>query len=74
MIRVDLMAIVDIFEVNRKECARLLLEYPKWTLPGTFKPKLGAPAAVDPVIEKDWLLENTMIEVRRNPFVKESAK
>ncbi|KAF9020629.1 hypothetical protein BDZ89DRAFT_1138556 [Hymenopellis radicata] len=62
VIRVDLMAIVDIFEVNRKECARLLLEYPKWTLPGTFKPKLGAPAAVDPVLEKDWLLENTMIE------------
>ncbi|KAG1828882.1 armadillo-type protein [Suillus variegatus] len=28
---------------HRKECARLLLEYPKWCVPGTFKPKPGAP-------------------------------
>lgn len=57
------MAILDIFEVNRKECARLLLEYPKWTLPGTFKPKPGAPIEADPVLGKDWQLESTVIEV-----------
>lgn len=64
VIRTDLLAIVDIFEVNRKECARLLLEYPKWTLPGTFKPKPGAPVESDPVPGKDWQLESTVIEVR----------
>ena len=53
---------IDIFEVNRKECARLLLEYPKWTLPGTFKPKTGAPPQ-SPVEGKGWDLENTLIEV-----------
>ena len=53
---------IDIFEVNRKECARLLLEYPKWALPGTFKPRPGAPPQ-EPVAGKDWQLESTVIEV-----------
>lgn len=57
------MSIVDIFEVNRKECARLLLEYPKWTQAGTFKPKPGAPAEQDPIPGRDWQLESTIIEV-----------
>lgn len=61
-IRSGLADLVDIFEVNRKECARLLLEYPKWTLPGTFKPRPGAPAT-EPVAGKDWQLESTIIEV-----------
>jgi nuclear cap-binding protein subunit 1 len=59
-----LLDTIEIFEVNRKECARLLLEYPKWTVPGTFKPKPGAPATIDPVPNKDWQLESTVIEVR----------
>lgn len=59
---------LDIFEVNRKECARLLLEYPKWTLPGTFKPKAGAPPQ-SPVEGKGWDLENTLIEVRSSKAV-----
>ncbi|KAJ7638392.1 MIF4G like-domain-containing protein [Roridomyces roridus] len=54
--------IIDIYEVNRKECARLLLEFPKWTVPGTFKPKPGATNAPEPVPEKDWQLESTVIE------------
>jgi len=40
------------------------MEYPKWTLPGTFKPKPGAP--VNPEDEnsgKNWQLESTIIEV-----------
>ncbi|KAI9063483.1 cap binding protein 80-PB [Trametes sanguinea] len=60
-IRSALIDIIDIFEVNRKECARLLLEYPKWTVPGTFKPRSGAPPQ-DPVPEKDWQLEITILE------------
>ena len=62
--RTALLDILDIFEVNRKECARLLLEYPKWNLPGTFKPKPGVTALGDPVPGKDWQLESTIIEVR----------
>lgn len=62
-VRTALLDILDIFEVNRKDCARLLLEYPKWNLPGTFKPKPGAPVENDPVPGKDWQLESTVIEV-----------
>jgi nuclear cap-binding protein subunit 1 len=59
-----LLDIADIFEVNRKECARLLLEYPKWTVPGTFKPKPGAPVEADSESDRGWQLESTIIEVR----------
>ncbi|KAG5643263.1 hypothetical protein DXG03_001273 [Asterophora parasitica] len=63
-VRTALLDIISIFEVNRKECARLLLEYPKWNLPGAFKPKPGAPTPsdVEPVAGKDWQLESTIIE------------
>ncbi|KAM5532655.1 hypothetical protein V8D89_013699 [Ganoderma adspersum] len=61
ILRSNLIDILDIFEVNRKECARLLLEYPKWALPGTFKPKPGAPPQ-SPIEGKGWDLENTLIE------------
>ncbi|KAJ7666528.1 MIF4G like-domain-containing protein [Mycena rosella] len=57
-----LIDILDIFEVNRKECARLLIEYPKWTIPGTFKPKPGGTVVPEPVPGKDWQLESTVIE------------
>ncbi|CAL1699455.1 unnamed protein product [Somion occarium] len=60
-VRSGLLDLIDIYEVNRKECARLLLEFPKWTLPGTFKPKPGAPPQ-DGVSGKDWQLESTLIE------------
>ncbi|KAF5357711.1 hypothetical protein D9758_007514 [Tetrapyrgos nigripes] len=64
IVRTDLLAILDIFEVNRKECARLLLEYPKWTLPGTFKPKPGAPPPeAEPVVSNEWQLESTILEI-----------
>ncbi|KAL0575354.1 Nuclear cap-binding protein subunit 1 [Marasmius crinis-equi] len=63
-VRTDLCAIIDIFEVNRKECARLLLEYPKWTLPGTFKPRPGAPPPeTEPTVVRDWQLESTVLEI-----------
>jgi hypothetical protein len=74
IVRTALLDILDIFEVNRKECARLLLEYPKWNLPGTFKPKPGVTALGDPVPEKDWQLESTIIEVRfPNPVSNDSC-
>ncbi|KAJ3533816.1 hypothetical protein NM688_g7231 [Phlebia brevispora] len=60
-LRTGLLDLIDIFEVNRKECARLLLEFPKWTPRGTFKPRPGAPAE-EPVAGKDWQLESTIIE------------
>lgn len=64
--RADILDIVDIFEVNRKECAKLLLEYPRWAVPGTFKPKPGTPGDDPdriPEPDKDWQLESTIIEV-----------
>ncbi|KAI0074461.1 hypothetical protein K474DRAFT_1765807 [Panus rudis PR-1116 ss-1] len=61
-IRSGLLDLIDIFEVNRKECARLLLEFPKWCLPGTFKPRPGAPPPESVVPGKDWQLESTSIE------------
>ncbi|KAA1465941.1 hypothetical protein DENSPDRAFT_830650 [Dentipellis sp. KUC8613] len=64
-VRSDLLDIIDIFEVNRKECARLLVEYPKWTLKGTFKPVPKSPDDVPervPIPGKDWQLESTIIE------------
>ncbi|KAL4241306.1 Nuclear cap-binding protein subunit 1 [Abortiporus biennis] len=60
-IRSGILDLVDIFEVNRKECARLLLEFPKWLPTGTFKPRPGAPAQ-DVAAGKDWSLDSTIIE------------
>jgi len=61
-----LLDIIEIFEVNRKECARLLIEYPKWTVKGTFKPRPGDPTEASdriPLPGRDWQLESTLIEV-----------
>jgi nuclear cap-binding protein subunit 1 len=60
-----LLDIIDIYDVNRKECARILLEFPKWTPPGTFRPKPNPPQGIqipDPVPGKDWQLENTVVD------------
>ncbi|KIJ26031.1 hypothetical protein M422DRAFT_272943 [Sphaerobolus stellatus SS14] len=56
--------VIDIFEVNRKECARLLLEMPRWFASGVFKPKPGTEIdpADEPKFEKAWQLESTIIE------------
>lgn len=64
VVRTALLDIIDIFEINRKECARLLLEYPKWTLPGIFKAKPGAPVETESPSNTNWQLESTIIEVR----------
>lgn len=65
-LRSDIIDIVEIFEVNRKECARILVEYPKWAVKGTFKPRPGDPADSPdriPLPGRDWQLESTLIEV-----------
>ncbi|KAL0949059.1 hypothetical protein HGRIS_009157 [Hohenbuehelia grisea] len=61
-VRSALLDITDIFEVNRKECARLLMECPKWTSPGTFKPRPGSPESEDPTPGPNWQLESSVIE------------
>ena len=63
VVRSALRDVLDVFEINRKECARLLLEYPKWTIPSTFKAQPGAPDT-DPGLGKGWQLESTLVEVR----------
>jgi nuclear cap-binding protein subunit 1 len=70
-IKSTMLDIIDIYEVNRKEAARILLEYAKWTPEGTFKPQPNAPAGAhvpDPVPGKDWQLESTVIEVNFSFF------
>ncbi|KAH9175199.1 MIF4G like-domain-containing protein [Lactarius sanguifluus] len=64
-VRSDIIDIVEIFEVNRKECARILVEYPKWSVEGTFKPRPGDPTDSPdriPLPGRDWQLESTLIE------------
>ncbi|KAF7301293.1 hypothetical protein MIND_00694300 [Mycena indigotica] len=66
-VRSGLADILQIFEVNRKDCARLLLDFPRWVPPGTFKPKPSLDAnplpAPEPVPGKDWQLESTIVEI-----------
>jgi nuclear cap-binding protein subunit 1 len=52
--------------VNRKECARIVLELPRWFTWGTFKEK--GRAGPEPAVEESaaimgWALENTILEV-----------
>jgi len=68
--------IVNLYEVNRKEGAGVLLELPRWVKKGTFKdPK--APKKTDeddeemqkddePVEGPMWSLENLIVEVSKN--------
>ena len=56
--------VIDIFEVNRKECARLLLELPKWLPRGTFKARPGMPGENGTHDGPTWQLESCIMEVR----------
>lgn len=69
---------ISMYEVNRKECARILLELPKWILPGTFRSKSVNTNNRDdeddePIVEypggKDWILENLIVEVCLSSFL-----
>lgn len=63
MVRTLLSDVVDIFEVNRKECSRLLLELPKWLPQGTFKSRSGAASEDAEVKGPQWQLESCIMEV-----------
>ncbi|THH11263.1 hypothetical protein EW145_g774 [Phellinidium pouzarii] len=54
--------VIDIFEVNRKDCARLLLEMPKWLPPGTFKARPGVPSENNDAVGPAWQLESCVME------------
>lgn len=63
--------VIDIFEVNRKECAKILLELPRWVGRGTFKTKTASKPkpdeegnGVEQSIPKgsDWVLEHILLE------------
>jgi nuclear cap-binding protein subunit 1 len=58
--------VIDVYEVNRKECAKLLLDIPRWLPSGTFKPKTApgqGDMEVDKSTESTWVLENLIVEV-----------
>ncbi|PLW39364.1 hypothetical protein PCASD_05032 [Puccinia coronata f. sp. avenae] len=64
--------VIDIFEVNRKECAKILLELPRWVGRGTFKTKASSSRprpeengdhAEEPVeASSEWILEHLLLE------------
>lgn len=51
---------VEIFEINRKEAARILLELPNWFESGTFKPPPNVPLPSD-VHVPTWSLESLIV-------------
>ncbi|GAA5864299.1 hypothetical protein JCM1840_006735 [Sporobolomyces johnsonii] len=61
--------IINLYEVNRKEAATVLLELPKWFKKGTFKPSKPAERRDDDEeMEEEktegpgWILENMIVE------------
>lgn len=67
MLRSLIHDIIDLYEINRKEAAAILLDLPSWVAPGTFKPK-DAPAgdeeSAEASAQSEWVLENMIVEVR----------
>ncbi|KAG0150049.1 hypothetical protein CROQUDRAFT_652715 [Cronartium quercuum f. sp. fusiforme G11] len=54
--------IIDLFEVNRKECARILLDLPRWVGRGTFKSKGSQAQEKEKIEGPSWILEHTLVE------------
>ncbi|KAL7412966.1 MIF4G like-domain-containing protein [Mrakia frigida] len=57
---------ISIFEINRKECARILLEFPNWFESGSFKPppnvSLPPPSSSDSATPPStWSLESLIV-------------
>lgn len=63
VVRTLLSDVIDIFEVNRKECSRLLLDIPKWLPQGTFKARPGVPSENEDAKGPSWQLESCIMEV-----------
>lgn len=57
---------MDIYEINRKEAARVLLDSARWFKPGTFRPKPGTapPPQPDDPPPTGCQLELSVMEVR----------
>ncbi|ORY91755.1 MIF4G like-domain-containing protein [Leucosporidium creatinivorum] len=53
--------IIDLYEINRKEAAGILLELPNWVAPGTFKPKQSDESS-EAEAQSEWVLENMIVE------------
>ncbi|KNZ45371.1 hypothetical protein VP01_819g2 [Puccinia sorghi] len=63
--------VIDIFEVNRKECAKILLELPRWVGRNTFKTRATANkprteevdnSPEEPIEASEWILEHLLLE------------
>ena len=56
---------MDIYEINRREAARILLDSPRWFKPGTFRPKPGTvpPPQPDDPPPAGYQLELSVMEV-----------
>jgi len=56
---------MDIYEINRKESARVLLDSARWFKPGTFRPKPGTvpPPQPDDPPPMGYQLELSVMEV-----------
>lgn len=62
VVRSLIFDIIDLYEINRKECAAILLQLPKWCKRGTFRGKDGEDDL--PADAREWSLENLVVEVR----------
>lgn len=77
VLRSLLADVVDLYEVNRKECARILFDFARWCRVGTFvgksvEPTLGLCGdaedewqVVDGDVRGGWSLDETLVEVSR---------
>lgn len=54
--------IVNLYELNRKDAAAVLLDIPRWLAPGTFVSSKRSDNL--DASESKWILENLIVEVR----------
>jgi nuclear cap-binding protein subunit 1 len=71
LLRQLVLDVIEIYQVNRKECARILLDLGKWLGKGILKGQKGWRKASgeggedeEMLEEGSWVLENILIEVR----------
>jgi hypothetical protein len=76
VLRSLLADIIDLYEVNRKECARILFDFARWCRRGTFVGKGSNPekglfgdaeddwvAGPDGEVRGGWVLDDVLVEV-----------
>ncbi|KAG8900835.1 hypothetical protein FRB99_005740 [Tulasnella sp. 403] len=62
LVRTCMQDILDIFEINRKEAARLILDLPRWWDPATFKGQIEADGLGETERDMQWSLECIAVE------------